>query len=235
MSIARGARRQVVQRRALIAAGKSRCSKCRRALLVSAFYRRVARNGYSSWCRACAAAHQHEKRYSGRNIDNATRLRLGASGRKWCAACRRDKPKTEFYKESSRPDGFSAYCSECCSRHRREKYAANLESSRAYSRARYHLYGYDRSGANAASKIAHAAHEAVHRALRRGALVRPASCSSCISRRGPIEGHHDDYSKRLDVIWLCSTCHKRMHAAHSRGARNGELPSAFLPKEEIVQ
>ena len=47
---------------------------------------------------------------------------------------------------------------------------------------------------------------AVRRALKRGILIRPDMCSQC-NRSGKIEGHHPDYCKPLDVIWLCPKCH----------------------------
>ncbi len=52
----------------------------------------------------------------------------------------------------------------------------------------------------------------VSKAVNRGALIRPDSCSLCSKKCKP-EGHHDDYSKILDVIWVCSLCHKGIHKA----------------------
>jgi len=54
---------------------------------------------------------------------------------------------------------------------------------------------------------------AVKRALASGALVRPGSCSWCGSQRGPVHGHHEDYGRALDVIWLCNRCHKLRHTS----------------------
>lgn len=51
-----------------------------------------------------------------------------------------------------------------------------------------------------------AAHAAVHRAVKTGDLVKPSACSRC-GLEGPVEGHHRDYSKPLDVEWLCWWCH----------------------------
>jgi RecJ-like exonuclease len=48
--------------------------------------------------------------------------------------------------------------------------------------------------------------------VRRGVVKRPETCSSC-GGDGPIEGHHEDYSKALEVIWLCRTCHRSLHAS----------------------
>jgi hypothetical protein len=55
------------------------------------------------------------------------------------------------------------------------------------------------------------ARAAVYRAVRRGALPRPNSCASC-GAKGRVEGHHIDYSRPLDVEWLCPKCHRRADA-----------------------
>lgn len=54
------------------------------------------------------------------------------------------------------------------------------------------------------------AREAVHAALRTGKLTKPLLCSRCGSV-GSVEAHHDDYRKRLEIRWLCTTCHCILH------------------------
>ena len=46
--------------------------------------------------------------------------------------------------------------------------------------------------------------------IKKGVIIRPEKCSIC-SRKGKIEAHHDDYSKPLDIRWLCKSCHKKLH------------------------
>lgn len=46
--------------------------------------------------------------------------------------------------------------------------------------------------------------------VKRGKLVRPDHCAWC-NAKGKIEAHHEDYSKPLEVIWLCRPCHSRHH------------------------
>jgi len=48
---------------------------------------------------------------------------------------------------------------------------------------------------------------AVHYALKIGKILRKP-CEVCGSHA---EAHHEDYSQPLDVRWLCSTHHKRIH------------------------
>lgn len=61
------------------------------------------------------------------------------------------------------------------------------------------------------------ARRAVQAAVKRGLLVRPSECSWCAKPGGkhptgfPIEAHHEDYTKPLDVVWLCSGCHWLRH------------------------
>lgn len=55
------------------------------------------------------------------------------------------------------------------------------------------------------------ARAAVARALVSGALERPAACEECGAETA-LEAHHDDYSKPLDVRWLCPGCHTDAHS-----------------------
>jgi hypothetical protein len=53
-----------------------------------------------------------------------------------------------------------------------------------------------------------AAHSVVARAIRSGRLVKQV-CEVCGDP--DTSGHHDDYSKPLDVRWLCDRHHKAEH------------------------
>jgi len=53
-----------------------------------------------------------------------------------------------------------------------------------------------------------AAHNAISRALASGKIERPEHCERCGEECRP-EAHHEDYEKRLEVVWLCRHCHAR--------------------------
>jgi len=55
-----------------------------------------------------------------------------------------------------------------------------------------------------------AARKMVSGAITLGILTRPSFCSKCLIGCKP-EGHHPDYSKPLEVIWLCRECHNKEH------------------------
>ena len=57
---------------------------------------------------------------------------------------------------------------------------------------------------------AKAAHNQVLVARKHGIMVNPTICSGC-GRDGKTEGHHDDYSKPLEVRYLCHSCHLFTH------------------------
>ncbi len=46
--------------------------------------------------------------------------------------------------------------------------------------------------------------------VRKGKTVKPKECSQCGFECVP-HGHHEDYSKPLEVIWLCAICHGLRH------------------------
>lgn len=56
--------------------------------------------------------------------------------------------------------------------------------------------------------IQNSAHQAVKYALKTGKLIK-TPCVKCGATE--VQGHHKDYSKKLDVIWLCRHCHAAEH------------------------
>lgn len=47
-------------------------------------------------------------------------------------------------------------------------------------------------------------------AVKTGKISCPNKCSKCETVCKP-EGHHDDYSRALEVRWLCRKCHMHLH------------------------
>lgn len=54
------------------------------------------------------------------------------------------------------------------------------------------------------------AHHSVETALKNGTLEKK-QCEVCGAKR--VDAHHDDYSKPLDVRWLCRGHHLKFHRA----------------------
>lgn len=133
---------------------------------------------------------------------------------KTCFKCKCQKPFSEFYKHPKTADGLLNKCKECTKNdvllHRQN----NIEKIRAYDRERGKLP----ERAKKASQISAAwrkedlrrtaAHNAVARAVKKGILV-PKPCERCGSEKSL--AHHEDYDKKLDVMWLCQPCHKQRH------------------------
>ena len=133
---------------------------------------------------------------------------------KVCIACLTSKPIDDFYKHPRMADGHLGRCKECQKDLTRKSRAAKLEYYREY----------DKERAKRPERIAAAieqtkkwraedrrrtkCHNAVARALRNG-LIEPAPCAVCGSENSV--AHHEDYDKPLDVVWLCSACHKARH------------------------
>jgi hypothetical protein len=53
------------------------------------------------------------------------------------------------------------------------------------------------------------AHVAVQRALASGKLVK--GCCEVCGSTAAVDGHHDDYSRPLEIRWLCRRHHTRLH------------------------
>lgn len=135
---------------------------------------------------------------------------------KTCFKCATAKPLTDFYRHGMMADGHLNKCKECVKidvrRHRQD----NPEKVRGYDNERSKLphrqarrtaYIRNYEQQNPEKK---AAHVAVGNAVRSGKLEK-RPCTFC-GTTDPVEAHHHDYSKPLDVTWLCKPCHRRFHA-----------------------
>lgn len=59
------------------------------------------------------------------------------------------------------------------------------------------------------------ARDKVYHALKTGKLCKPAYCESCGKDCTP-QAHHNDYTKPLEVLWYCTTCHANHHIEERR-------------------
>ena len=89
--------------------------------------------------------------------------------------------------------------------HRRSYYYRNKEKIANYLRQWHKLYGRKQT------KAQQRAHNAVYYAIKSGKPKKPIGCSACGSSKKRIDGHHKDYSKPLEVVWLCQPCHGKEH------------------------
>lgn len=48
-------------------------------------------------------------------------------------------------------------------------------------------------------------------AVKCGKFSKPTNCQDCNKPHSRLHGHHEDYSKPYDVVWLCPSCHKKRH------------------------
>jgi hypothetical protein len=60
--------------------------------------------------------------------------------------------------------------------------------------------------------LSKAATDKVRTAIQRGILARPSACEECGISGKRIEAAHHDYTRPLDVRWLCVPCHRRWDA-----------------------
>jgi hypothetical protein len=71
------------------------------------------------------------------------------------------------------------------------------------------------------------AHKLANAAKTRGEIAVPESCEHCGASGKRLEMHHEDYSKPLDVIFLCKSCHGIAdYKLKSRVKKSSSVPGA---------
>lgn len=138
---------------------------------------------------------------------------------KKCFKCGQKKRIGEFYSHPKMADGHLNKCKECTKSDVKLHRLCNLDQAHAYGQAR--AQNPERRAAcikyqRQLRKKNHAQYKArvlVARSIRSGRIVRPSACTHCL-KNGPVEGHHEDYSKPLEVRWLCFKCHRELCHGH---------------------
>lgn len=139
---------------------------------------------------------------------------------KLCNTCELFKDESKFHKRKESNDGLSAKCKTC------QKVYDKLRATAPHRKLAREIYAQTEQGrlAGNKSKAAYAkrnpekikAHSKVLYHIRAGNLV-PQPCEQCGTENN-IHAHHDDYSKPLNVRWLCVVHHKQYHAKLNREA-----------------
>lgn len=138
---------------------------------------------------------------------------------KTCTKCKAEKDRSKFWRDNSNEDGLCRQCKPCMRKYQqsdrykkavqeyRENNPNRIAKIRQISDKKYRQNHPEKKKAR--NKISHAP--------RDGTIERPLQCESCF-KEGPVEGHHPDYSKPLEVDWLCKGCHAKVHHEIETGA-----------------
>lgn len=152
---------------------------------------------------------------------------------KICNKCSAAKDLDEFSINSGMLDGRLGACKQCCNLYSRNYYVNNLDRCKANIKAyaktesgrirmakAYKKYSKTEAGRIMRAKGAKIykakyplrviAKNTLNSAVKSGKLICPDKCTSC-GNLSKIEAHHEDYTKPLDVVWLCKKCHQSLH------------------------
>jgi hypothetical protein len=133
---------------------------------------------------------------------------------KECFKCARRLPMDCFYKHPETDDGRLGKCKECTKRDVQANYVATREEKRTYERARLQTPRRRESMRRVRVRQRQRPDKLLARKMARAAIesgfLRALPCAICGDEK--TDGHHEDYSKPLDIAWLCRTHHARRHA-----------------------
>lgn len=143
---------------------------------------------------------------------------------KTCSTCGIYKPLSEFSPDSRKKDGCSARCKACRSKEGLERYKkkksdpnqvlilrerARISEAKRKSKGLIHKTKQEtKKKWQDNNQLKVKAHRIVRNEVNYGRLhIKP--CEVCGSM--DVQAHHDDYSKPLEVRWLCVKHHNEFH------------------------
>ena len=153
-----------------------------------------------------------------------------------CSTCKQEKNLTEFHRNKNMPSGHSYTCKACVKIYKveylkrpeaREKHykrckkymktKKGLEAQRRYQRSEKgklaavkhrKTAGYKKLRISRNKKNILSGKSKIQKMAQRKLVKKP--CEKCGTTK-MIHGHHEDYSKPLEVVWLCPLHHAMRH------------------------
>lgn len=114
-----------------------------------------------------------------------------------CPMCKKELDENSFNLDKKSKTGRYSYCKECRK--------PLLRAWGITHREKHREQGGRWEKANREKK---SAHNAIKRAIKNGKMLK-GSCTVCGQ---DAVAHHPDYTKKLDVYWLCSKHHAEVHS-----------------------
>lgn len=137
---------------------------------------------------------------------------LFKDGMRRCAICKTFKPLDDFNDNRSAAGGKLSYCKPCNAEYMRARKGKHIKGDQSEYFKKWYALNRERRLTKAHQEPhKRRAHQAITAALRKGTITRPDLCSKCGVSGKPLVAHHDDYSKKLEVRWLCKSCHQEHH------------------------
>lgn len=154
-------------------------------------------------------------------------------GHHYCSKCERVLPISDFHRNRRARSGLQDWCKECFKpltqrqnvkrredeayKARKRAIASQRRAAGTFPRERERRHSIRRREQHP-EKVR--AHRITNEAIRNGRLKPQDHCEVCgviairgIDGRRLIQAHHDDYTKPLEVRWLCAMCHNKTHRA----------------------
>ena len=156
-----------------------------------------------------------------------------------CKRCGEAKPAGAFYASDK------GRCKECIKARVRANRREKIDYYRGYDRKRYRDCDERKAAARKCAQSPAGirsrvksnkmrrqewpekfqARNAVANGIRDGKIERGTECFFC-SATGRLHAHHQDYSKPLDIFWLCPRCHGKLHTI------NGDFQRPYPDERE---
>ena len=167
---------------------------------------------------------------------------------KTCFKCHQSQPLDRFRADPRMVNGHHNECKTCANRYNAERRAKLRETSlewveKKIASDKLSTKRYRESAAckestatrskynakwRAANKEKAAAHWLVQHAIETGRLLRqPCFCGE------KAMAHHEDYSKPLDVVWLCCAHHGERHAQINKERRAAKFAAKQQPGAQL--